>query len=361
MLIVINKLIQILKSKQCGVLFVCSASVDEIWVRSTILECVQQKLHVSLVICDKNFRAHEIIKALYGKTNIKIRLGIKLGQAAKIKSKAVVTASSGLTRDIFPTSSKIFVHMPHSFASLHVIYPEGAFDGYSHLFAVGAHHVKEFNEIIKRRGLVGANIVQVGYGKLDVLRAFHSSDSTERHALIAPSWGDGNLLEVCGIRLVKLLLSKGWKVTVRPHPIFFLENSSILKSFWQLESIHDNLKIESSLDGDGAINTATVMIGDYSGASFEFAVLRRRPVISVNVPRKIVNHNWGEYGIEPMEIYGRRLLGPIVEPNADAILEIIDDAVSGIEEKDISKFLFDDGRPCATRAVEALKQLMADL
>ncbi len=345
---------------QKDVLFVCSASVDEIWIRSTVLESISSGLSVALAVCDTNNKSHRFIENTYAGLDINLYFGVSLKKAAKIKSKAVVTASSGLTRDIFPTTSNIFVHMPHSFASLHVIYPEGAFNGYNYIFAVGPHHVEEFNQIKSKNRLTESKVIMVGYGKLDILRSCQVYEPLGKHVLIAPSWGEGNLLEVCGIELVLALLNEGWKVTVRPHPIFFLENAPILKSFFQLESSYENLKIESSLDGDGGIHSASVMVGDYSGASFEFAVLRRRPVISVNVPRKIVNDNWVNYELEPMEVRGRVLLGPVVEPNADAILKAISSNISSIEDKDVSKFLFDDGATCASRAVRLLKQLISN-
>lgn len=355
----LNLLLQQIRVYKCDVLFVCSASIDEIWIRSTLLECMRQGMKVSLAVCDKNYKAHEEIRKTY-KNNIKYYFGVKLRKAAKIKSKAVVTASSGLTRDIFPTSTDIFVHMPHSFASLHVIYPEGAFNGYNYIFAVGPHHVEEFRRIKIKNQLENSKVIMIGYGKLDILKDHQVYQYSKKHVLIAPSWGEGNLLEACGVELVSVLLNDGWKVTVRPHPIFFIENSPILKIFFELESIHDNLKIESSLDGDTAIHSATVMVGDYSGASFEFAVLRRKPVVSVNVPRKIVNPNWENYGLEPMEIYGRSMLGPIVEPNTNEILKAINSSISGVNDKDISKFLFDDGTSCASRAVKMLNRLISE-
>ncbi len=342
------------------VLFLCSASVDEVWIRSTLLECINQNMTVSLAICDRNYKSHRFIENTYAGLDVNLYFGVSLKRAAKIKSKAVVTASSGLTRDIFPTTSNIFVHMPHSFASLHVIYPEGAFNGYNYIFAVGPHHVEEFNRIKSKNRLTESKVIMVGYGKLDILRSSQIDESLGKHVLIAPSWGEGNLLEACGIELISALLNDSWKVTVRPHPIFFLENAPILKSLFQLESSCKNLKIESSLDGDGGIHSASVMVGDYSGASFEFAVLRRKPVISVNVPRKIINANWADYGLEPIEVGGRVLLGPVVEPNVEAIVKAISSSISSIEDKDVSKFLFDDGATCASRAVRLLKQLISN-
>ncbi len=348
---------KIIKTDVC---FVCTSSIDEIWIRSTVFECLSMGLGVSIVVCDKAKNSHVALEKIYKNSEAKLFFGITLREAARFKSQVIVTASSGLTKNIFPTKCKKFVHMPHSFASLHLIYPDGAFNGYDYLFAVGPHHVREFNQISTKHGLVNGGSFEIGYGKLDYFRSARSELTSKKHVLIAPSWGDGNLLNTLGEELVRALINDGWQVTVRPHPIFFLENTPIIQHMSNLANKHDRLNLESPLDGDCAIHDASVMIGDYSGTSFEFAVYRRRPVISVNVPRKIGNPKWREYDMEPIEIHCRSMLGPVVEPRVDLIVDAINREQKSVSDIDISKFLFDAGDTCAYRAASTIKKLIDD-
>lgn len=344
--------------REVDVLFVCTASVDEIWIRSTALECASRGMRVGLAVCDQDMKIHRHFDKLYGGQGIRLFLALSLRRVAKIRCAAMITASSGLTRDIFPTDSSVFVHMPHSLASLHMVYPETAFDGYDYLFAAGPHHVAEFAAITCRNGLKNKGAVPVGYGKMDAFRNVAPRNSEERHVLVAPSWGSKNLLESFGHALIVELLKSGWKVTVRPHPLFFLEKSTQITQLVDLARTHEGVTLESSLDGDQAIHSAGLMIGDYSGTSFEFSAFRRKPVISVNVAPKVVNQNWKELGIVPVEIGARHLLGPVVDPDIDQILEILKSSPQGIDENSVKEFLFDDGGSCARRATDKLMELI---
>ena len=152
--------------KQIDVAFFCSSLIDETWIRSTIFECKNKGLKVKLQILDETGGEREDLK-IYNEKGITVQTGNDLNKIAKQgNAKAVVTASSGINRKIFPTRAEYLIHMPHSLASLHKIYPDGSFDGYDILFACGPHHVEEFKKL-KERDSEGVKfkIFNIGYGK----------------------------------------------------------------------------------------------------------------------------------------------------------------------------------------------------
>ena len=51
----------------------------------------------------------------------------------------------------------------------------------------------------------------------------------ENLILITPSYGKNNLLEVCGIKLLDVLLKSNFKVLLRPHFRIFKESPNIIK------------------------------------------------------------------------------------------------------------------------------------
>ena len=57
------------------------------------------------------------------------------------------------------------------------------------------------------------------------------------------------------------------------------------------------------------------MISDWSGAAFEFAFARLRPVLFIDVPLKINNHDYKSYNIEPIEIKLRNKIGSVLSEN----------------------------------------------
>jgi len=347
------------------VLFVSSSPVDEVWTRSTALRCHADGLQVEVVICGDRRHCSDHVLALYRQVGIKARAGLSLAAAARIRCRLAVTASSGLNRKIFPTRARSFIHMPHSLASLHMIYPAEAFDGYDVLFAAGPHHEAEFAAIARARGLGSRVTYAVGYGKLDVL-AQQLAERGPRAAgrprvLLAPSWGAYNLLDRCGVVLAQALLAAGLDVVVRPHPLFFLDRAPVLEAIRALEQREPRIRLESPFTGDDAIFDADVLVGDYSGIGFEFAALRGRPVVLVDVGLKVANPAWQALGLEPVEIACRRRIGAVVAPVVDEIVKAVQRAVNDgrdVPSAAVADFLH--GRPgdCAARATARIQELL---
>ena len=355
------------KKPSADVVFVCSSEVDEVWVRSTALACRARGMVVSLQICAERGPSADALTRLYDDADLDVGFEVSFSEAAKIDAGLAVTASSGLDRKIFETQAKYFVHMPHSLASLHMIYPPGTFDGYDVLFSAGPHHDLEFEALTGPLQDSNANVFPVGYGKLDLLQdALQQSvgqpadDDRREHVLFAPSWGPDNVLDRLGVPLVETLLAAGFRVTARPHPLFELEQAPVLSALSAIAGRCEAFELESPLHGDGAILTADVLIGDYSGISFEFSALRRRPVISVDVGRKEVNSRWREVGLAPIEIALRNDIGRVVPPDIDAIVVATTRALNGgpTDAATVSRFLH-PGR-CSQNAVSAMENLLAD-
>ena len=328
-----------------------------------------------LAVSDDGGQSRDKLVKFYQEEGIKILFDTTFTSAAKLKATVVVTASSGIDRELLPTKAKYLVHMPHSLASLHLIYPKGTFNGYDVLFACGPQHVREFMAMVEHYNLENKEIEKIGYGKHDVLKdglnIYQSTLSTDEisadikaHILIAPSWGPDNLLDKCGLELAKTLVENGYKVTVRPHPLFFIENSSVVEDIQYLCNESAYCELESPMDTDEAIYSADLMIGDYSGTSFEFAALRNRPVVSVDVGMKEINKEWKKLDIMPVEIGLRELLGCVVEPDVEKIVA----AVKGSLAKHLNEcakkhvtdeFIYSPEGSCGRNAANAIRKLIS--
>lgn len=348
------------------IIFVCASSIDEIWIRSAAHASHSRGMRVELAICGPREHCPKEVLNLYRDLGIKVVCGISLGAAAHRRCELAITASSGLNRMIFPTRARKFIHMPHSLASLHMIYPADAFDGYDIMFAAGPQHEAEFAAINAAHGLVHRSSFAAGYGKLDVL-AERQAARAPRPArppliLLAPSWGSDNLLERCGVPLAKALSGAGFEVVIRPHPLFFLDKAPVIGDLIALQECLPNLRLESPLDGDDAIFDANVLVGDYSGIGFEFAALRRRPVVSVDVGLKVANPAWQSLGLQPVEVACRSRLGPVVTPDVEAIVDAVRQCAgseSHITDEAVSSFLYGQPGECADRAAAEFQRLLS--
>lgn len=350
-----------------SILFLSSAPIDEVWTRSTAFACHSNGRRVQVILCGNATEGGEQAIRLYRKAGITARQGVTFAEAAVERCAIAVTASSGLDRGIFPTSARLFVHMPHSIASLHMIYPPGAFDGYDVMLAAGPQHEREFLALAKSRGLTGRRAFAAGYGKLDVLSEMakqgESAQNIRPKVLIAPSWGPDNLLDRCGPVLAEQLAAQDFDVVVRPHPLFFLEHAPVLDVLRALAGREPRIALESPFDGDKAIFYADVLVGDYSGTSFEFAALRRRPVVSVDVGLKIANPDWAGLGLDPVEVALRAELGPVVVPDPAAVVAAVRDLLASpraIGDETLARFLHGRVGDCGARAAGLLDKLLRE-
>ena len=219
-----------------------------------------------------------------------------------------------------------YVYVFHSLISTHMQYRERAFDSYDSIFCAGPHHVEEIRarEIMKK--MKPKNLIEAGYYRLErVYSAYHRKaesvhDISRPCVLVAPSWGAGNILESCGEEVVQVLLDAGYEVIVRPHPEMTRRSPEILQSLGEKFSQSPDFTMEMSIRTDDSLLRADVLVTDWSGIAFEYALGTGRPVLFINVPKKIHNPMYDELGIEPIEIRLRREMGAIIEPTNIAVL-----------------------------------------
>lgn len=238
---------------------------------------------------------------------------------SKLRGSLVVMTMPDLGQFHIPKpGSGLVLYLFHSLNSTHTAYRTGAFDNYDAFACTGPHHVRELTAL--RETLPPAELSEVGYYKLDRIARDHASwahaVSEAPEVLIAPSWGPGNLLEAHGEAIIASLVESGLRVTVRPHPQFFHSlypaGRSIIEAL--LSSFGDNpsVEFEMSIDTETSFHRSGVMISDWSGAAFEYALGTLRPAIFLETPQKIFNSDWTLLGLPAFEAYMRDEVGVVI-------------------------------------------------
>ena len=209
-----------------------------------------------------------------------------------------------------------YVHIFHSIVSTHMTYRKGAFNNFDTILCVGKHHIKEIQETERIYGLKPKNLFEHGYGLLDTLMKNYSSslgkNYNEKQVLIAPSWGKNSLLENHGHKIVKILLDNGYYVIVRPHPVTIKKQSKIINSLKEDFKTNPNFKLETDLRFFNSLQSSQYMISDWSGIALEYAFTFERPVLFVDVPKKINNLDYEKISYTPIEVSLRKQLGDSV-------------------------------------------------
>jgi YidC/Oxa1 family membrane protein insertase len=206
--------------------------------------------------------------------------------------------------------------------STHMIYRPRAFDHYDSVLCVGPHHVQEIRATEEHSGLAAKRLIEHGYGRLDALLEHRAVEPARlaptrgqrRKVLVAPSWGSEGLLEARGVELVESLLGAGYDVTVRPHPVTRQKWPDSIGALEANFGEREGFRLEEDIGSQESLHEADVMISDWSGAALEYAFAFERPVVFVDVPRKVNNPSYAELALEPLEVSAREEIGVVVSP-----------------------------------------------
>ena len=225
-----------------------------------------------------------------------------------------------------------YVYVFHSMFSIHSYLRKGALDNYDTIFCVGQHHVNEIRETEKVYGLKSKNLINYGYGRLDTLLQERENFQRINHntkdlIIIAPSYGNNNLLEKCGLGLTDILLKLNFKVMLRPHFITLRYSTKLIDSIKEKFGKNRNFVLERDIIPSDSFHNSLCMISDWSGISLEYAFALERPVLFVDVPKKINNPDFEKIHCEIIETNIRREIGYVISPNE---LEVIPEKINSL-------------------------------
>ena len=229
-----------------------------------------------------------------------------------------------------------YVYVFHSMFSVHSYLREGAIDDYDTIFCVGEHHVKEIRETEKVYKLKPKELVLYGFPRLDTLiqqrqNIMQDNSKSKKLILITPSYGENNLLEVCGVELINILLKSNFKVLLRPHFKILKESKELMKIINEKFGKNSDFILEKGIIPSELFQSSTCMISDWSGISLEYTFTFERPVIFIDVPKKILNYNSEKISLEPIEISIRHKVGHVIHPTK---IEEIPNLITSLNKND---------------------------
>ena len=210
-----------------------------------------------------------------------------------------------------------YVYVFHALMSTSMVYRYGAFDHFDALLCVGPHHIKEIRTNEKLYNLKPKTLIESGYGRLDSIieEAQHRPRTVgegKKKVLVAPTWGDHALLETCAIELVDILLESGYQVVYRPHPMTVRHRHRLLAELNRRFEDKRDFSYETEMGSQESLHASDIMISDWSGAAIEYAFGLERPVIFIDLPRKVNNPEYQKILLEPFEVTIRSKIGTVI-------------------------------------------------
>ena len=230
-----------------------------------------------------------------------------------------------------------YVYIFHSMFSTHSYLRKGALDNYDTIFCVGKHHEKEIRATEERYGLKEKKLIKYGFGRLDMLlqekQKFQNTYTEDKNLiLITPTYGEKNLLQICGKELIEILLKAGFTVMLRPHYRIFKDSKKLINSIIENFGNHSNFILEKGIIPSDKFHNSKCLISDWSGISLEYAFTFERPVLFIDTPKKILNPDSGDITMEPIEISIREKIGHVVSTNN---LEKIPEIIKNLENENL--------------------------
>lgn len=226
-----------------------------------------------------------------------------------------------LKRSVHPVH---YVYVFHSMVSSHMIYRKAAFDAYDTVLCVGPHHVAEIRRTEEVYGLPPKQLVEHGYGRLDlILRSVAERGPFEpsgdrgmgRRILLAPSWGECSFIEApVGVELIELLLEAGHQLVLRLHPMTVRRHPRLASQVTDRFSGRD-FRVDTDMNSQESLHASDLMISDWSGAALEYAFGLERPVLFIDMPRKVNNPDYELIRLVALEDSLRTDVGEVVHPS----------------------------------------------
>ena len=207
-----------------------------------------------------------------------------------------------------------YVYVQHSIVSLHMIYRKSAFDHFDTVFCAGPHQVKEIRAIEEKYQLPEKTIIEHGYGRLDAIIENRKISKAQppnnpKKILIAPSWGEHSLVETIGNQVVSHLLENKFHVILRPHPQTIKYAKVQIKEILERHKNNSNFELEVNIACQDSLHQSDLMISDWLGAALDYSFGLGKPVLFIDVPRKVNNPEYELLDIIPFEIWIRDNIG----------------------------------------------------
>jgi hypothetical protein len=223
-----------------------------------------------------------------------------------------------LKRSVHPVH---YAYVFHSMVSTHMIYRKGAFDAFDTILCVGPHHVAEIRRTEEVYGLAAKELVEHGYGRLDLILATAAehaapppTDAGGRRLVLAPSWGPSSFIEgPGGAALIELLLDAGHSLVLRLHPMTVRHHPALAADLTARFGDR-SFRVETDMREQASLHESELMISDWSGAALEYAFGRERPVLFIDTERKVNNSEHERIGLVAVEDSLRHEIGRVIDP-----------------------------------------------
>jgi len=277
-------------------------------------------------------RQHELYKSIYIPEGFFLTTHFNFQKADVVVMTMMDLGNFQLKKSINPVH---YVYLFHSLGSTHMVDFANSYDAYDSLFCAGPHHVAELRKREEMQGMAPRNLFEYGHPRLEnllvvamsyQLSAMQATADSAITVLIAPTWGEQSIFNTCGEELTGLLLDAGYHVIARPHYHTLKKTPEVIENLLLKYADHENFEYQDRMGESDSLFRSDILICDWSAMAIEYALGLEKPVLFIDLPRRVRNPDWQALEIEPLEAAFRKLAGDVVSPGElDQVPQKIDE------------------------------------
>ena len=203
-----------------------------------------------------------------------------------LKADIVISTTPGL--DVYQWKRspdvKYYVHISHGVGDV-TIYRMFGLDYYDAVYVSGEYKIPQIRKLEQLRNLPEKELKVAGLIYLDALQQKLKSFPKEENksntttVLLAPSWGPNSIFNKFGTKIFESLLKTGYHIIVRPHPQTYTSEAELLKELKEKYPESEQLEWNSDNDNFEVLRRSDILISDFSGVLFDFALVFDKPII----------------------------------------------------------------------------------
>ncbi|MCR5686434.1 MAG: CDP-glycerol glycerophosphotransferase family protein [Lachnospiraceae bacterium] len=226
-----------------------------------------------------------------------------------------------------------YVHILHQPGDT-TFYRMFGLDHYDAVLISGEYEEKQLRDIEKLRNIKPRETCLTGITYLDAMKARYESSSAAdekkdgtKTVLLAPTWGETAILSRFGERIISALADTGYNIIIRPHPQSFESEKDLMDSLQAKFPESDKLHWNRDNDNFEVLRRSDIMITDFSGVMFDYALIFDRPFIYADIEfdKSAYDAAWLDEDMWTLRILPHIGI-PLKEEDFDKIKDVIDSA-----------------------------------
>ena len=210
-----------------------------------------------------------------------------------------------------------YVYMDHGVGSINLMLRKHALDYFDTIFASNDIAYAEIRKQETIYGLKEKTILKYGFSLIDnMIKSYNGQPehiNNPKVILIAPSWQEDNLLDLCIDDILQVLLGHGYKIILRPHPQYVRHFKSKLEILKNNYAANADFILQTDFSSNKTVFNADILMTDWSGIAYEYSFTTLKPSLFINTPMKIMNPDYQEIDVLPFDIEIRSQIGISIE------------------------------------------------